>query len=576
MKVVTIEVPELGNRCHLVHDGARALVVDPPCDLAPIERAAEDAGVDIAAVADTHVHSDYLSGAAVLAARHRVPYLLSAEERVEVDRLPVQGGDVVPVGALEVQVLDTPGHTLHHQSYVVRHGDLERPALFSGGSLLHGTVGRTDLVDPLLARLLGRAQWQSAQHQAVLPSATSLHPTHGFGSLCSAMAVAPDEDAGTVGHERRTNAALTTPRDEYVEALVEGFGPVPSYYRHLARLNRKAPDTRAGATVPVADVDEVAERAQRGEWVLDVRPRAAYAEAHLPGSVGIERGDSFATWAGWVTPWGADLTLVADRHQDLDTAVHDLGQIGIGVGRVHLLGPTADWPAAATVRRVGLARVRLVAARPRPRCPARPRARRRPPAGGSPRPAARAVARGGPTARRADLAVLPIRVQGHRRRGRAGQVRPRGRGRRRRLVARRVRRSRHRSSRLRRTDTPALEASVCPGAALGTGSRPCPGRRTTAPPVVVRPRRVGRVSASLGQPPATAGITEIWVPSGVGVFRLSRKRTSSLPTYTLTNRRSWPPSSRMRPLMPAYVESRSSSTAARSAPSADTSDSPPV
>ena len=246
MQVVTIEVPELGNRCHLVHDGARALVVDPPRDLAPLERAAEDAGVDIAAVADTHVHSDYLSGAAVLAARHRVAYLLSAEERVEIDRLPVQGGDVVPVGALEVQVLDTPGHTLHHQSYVVRHGDLDRPALFSGGSLLHGTVGRTDLVDPLLARLLGRAQWQSAQHQAVLPSATSLHPTHGFGSLCSATSVAPDEDAGTVGHERRTNAALTTPRDEYVEALVEGFGPTPSYYRHLARLNRKAPDDRRG------------------------------------------------------------------------------------------------------------------------------------------------------------------------------------------------------------------------------------------------------------------------------------------------------------------------------------------
>ena len=352
MQVVTIEVPELGNRCHLVHDGARALVVDPPRDLAPLERAAEDAGVDIAAVADTHVHSDYLSGAAVLAARHRVPYLLSAEERVEIDRLPVQGGDVVPVGALEVQVLDTPGHTLHHQSYVVRHGDLERAALFSGGSLLHGTVGRTDLVDPLLARLLGRAQWQSAQHQAVLPSATSLHPTHGFGSLCSATSVAPDEDAGTVGHERRTNAALTTPRDEYVEALVEGFGPVPSYYRHLARLNRKAPDGRTTAP-SVADVDEVAERARRGEWVLDVRPRAAYAEAHLPGSVGIELGDSFATWAGWVTPWGADLTLVADRHQDLEAAVHDLAQIGIGVGRVHLLGPAVDWPATSTVRRVG-------------------------------------------------------------------------------------------------------------------------------------------------------------------------------------------------------------------------------
>jgi hydroxyacylglutathione hydrolase len=70
VQVVTIEVPELGNRCHLVHDGVRALVVDPPRDLAPLERTAEDAGVDIAAMADTHVHGDYLSGAALLTARH--------------------------------------------------------------------------------------------------------------------------------------------------------------------------------------------------------------------------------------------------------------------------------------------------------------------------------------------------------------------------------------------------------------------------------------------------------------------------------------------------------------------------
>ncbi|MCW2775250.1 MAG: fold metallo-hydrolase [Nocardioides sp.] len=48
MQVVTLEVPELGNRCHLVHDGHHALVVDPPRDIGAVERAAEAAGVDIA------------------------------------------------------------------------------------------------------------------------------------------------------------------------------------------------------------------------------------------------------------------------------------------------------------------------------------------------------------------------------------------------------------------------------------------------------------------------------------------------------------------------------------------------
>ena len=98
MHVITLEVAELGNRCHLVHDGAVALVVDPPRDLGPVERAAEEAGVEIAAVADTHVHNDYLSGALGLARRHGADYLLSAAERVDFERVGVRDGEVVRVG----------------------------------------------------------------------------------------------------------------------------------------------------------------------------------------------------------------------------------------------------------------------------------------------------------------------------------------------------------------------------------------------------------------------------------------------------------------------------------------------
>ena len=70
MEVVVVEVPELGNHAHLVHDGRHALVVDPPRDVRPLELAAEEAGVRITAVADTHVHNDYVSGGPGLARRH--------------------------------------------------------------------------------------------------------------------------------------------------------------------------------------------------------------------------------------------------------------------------------------------------------------------------------------------------------------------------------------------------------------------------------------------------------------------------------------------------------------------------
>jgi glyoxylase-like metal-dependent hydrolase (beta-lactamase superfamily II) len=98
MQVHTLDIHELGNHTHLVHDGRYALVVDPPRDLAPVEAAAEQAGVEIATVADTHIHDDYVSGALALARRHGVDYLLSADEAVHFERVGVHDGDVVAVG----------------------------------------------------------------------------------------------------------------------------------------------------------------------------------------------------------------------------------------------------------------------------------------------------------------------------------------------------------------------------------------------------------------------------------------------------------------------------------------------
>ena len=85
MQIRTLEVPALGNHTHLVHDGRHALVVDPPRDASLVEAVAEDAGVEISAVADTHIHNDYVSGALGLARRHGADYLLAAgfsEDRI--------------------------------------------------------------------------------------------------------------------------------------------------------------------------------------------------------------------------------------------------------------------------------------------------------------------------------------------------------------------------------------------------------------------------------------------------------------------------------------------------------------
>jgi len=337
MPVASVAVPALGNRTHLVHDGRVAVVVDPPRDPGEIERVAEAAGVDVVAVADTHVHNDYVSGGLALARRHGADYLVAADEQVSFERVGVRGGDVLAYGDVSLEVLATPGHTRHHQSFLARLPG-ETAALFSGGSLLLGTVGRTDLVDPRLALHLAGAQWDSARALATLDPATLLLPTHGFGSFCAGAPVpAGDDDApATVGGQADRNPALTVDRATFSAELVAGFGPVPAYYAHMDPLNR------AGAGTPVAahpvTAEQVREAVRAGRWVVDVRDRARHAAGHLRGSVGFEYGDSFATYVGWLVPWGEELVLLSDDAETLERAVGQLAGIGIEAVGAHVLG----------------------------------------------------------------------------------------------------------------------------------------------------------------------------------------------------------------------------------------------
>ena len=329
MKVITIETPSLGDRSYIVHDGSVGLVVDPQRDVERVISHADDAGIRITHVAETHVHNDYVSGGLTLALVTGSDYLHAAAEPLRFDHVPVGDGDVVEVGSLRIEVRHTPGHTPHHLSYVVTGPD-SSPVAFTGGSMLYGTVGRTDLIDPAATDELGRAQYRSVRALAEeLPDDTMIYPTHGFGSFCASAASDMASD-GTLGTERRANIALTTTdEDEFVRRLVDGLDAYPRYYAQMGPINT------AGATAvdlsPVADVDpaELARRIHRGEWVVDLRPRREFAADHVSGTIGIELAAGFSTYLGWLVPWGMPVTLLADDREAIHEAQTQLARIGI-------------------------------------------------------------------------------------------------------------------------------------------------------------------------------------------------------------------------------------------------------
>lgn len=329
MHVVTIETPALGDRTYLVHDEHAALVVDPQRDIDRVIDVADAAGVEITHVAETHLHNDYVSGGLALTRRVGGRYLHAGSEHLPFDHDPVVGGDTVEVGALRVEVLHTPGHTAHHLTYIVRLGD-EPAAVFTGGSLLYGTVGRTDLVAAVSTEELTRAQYRSAHRlAALLADDARVYPTHGFGSFCSSAKGTGDSD-GTLGTEKQINIAFTTGgEDDFVDQLVSGLTAQPAYYAHMVQLNTSGAFPVDLSPPSPVDPVELARRIHRGEWVVDLRQRRAYASDHIAGTVGIELADPFATYLGWLIPWATAVTLLADTSDEVAEAQRQLVRIGI-------------------------------------------------------------------------------------------------------------------------------------------------------------------------------------------------------------------------------------------------------
>lgn len=344
LQVEVLETSELGDRSYVAHDGTTAVVIDPQRDVDRVEQVLSERGLTCGAVLETHIHNDYVTGGHVLAHRTGADYLVNADDPVRFDRTPVRDGDRREVGTLRVSVLSTPGHTDHHLAYLIEDGAADDPAaVFTGGSLLYGSVGRTDLVDPQRTEELTRAQFHSARRLAELPGDVRVFPTHGFGSFCSSGSSSGDESS-TIAHERERNDALTTDdEDEFVETLIAGLTAYPAYYAHMGPRNLDGPGP-ADLSPPVElDAADLRKRIEADEWVVDLRDRSAYAGRHLVGTLGIELSTGqFSTYVGWLVPWGAGLTLIGESAEQVAAAQLQLARIGIERPDGAAVGDIAD------------------------------------------------------------------------------------------------------------------------------------------------------------------------------------------------------------------------------------------
>lgn len=349
MDLEVFVTPGLGDNSYLVRSGDEAVLVDPQRDAWRFLATAEDLGARVRAVLETHVHNDYISGAHEIRAATGASLVLPAAGGYEFPHEAAEEGHEFTIGDLRLVALATPGHTPEHLAWLVyRAGAMEPEAVFTGGSLLVGSAGRTDLLGPGLTDDLTRAQFESLAKLAELPADVQVLPTHGAGSFCVA-AVPTTKTTSTIGDERRSNLLVrAADLGEFSTEMQSELMAYPAYYAHMAPINR------AGATVlsrlpepPAVAADAVDEARQRGVWVLDARDREAFAAGHIPGSVNIELNSGFAAYTGWLLPFDAPVLLVLPEPADgsLTDAVTQLIRIGRDQIHGYLQGGFESWQA---------------------------------------------------------------------------------------------------------------------------------------------------------------------------------------------------------------------------------------
>ncbi len=337
LPIVSFVNEGLGHSSHLVDLGdGTALVIDP----ARLPTAQRDyaigAGLTIAFTADTHTHADYISGSPELAA-DGAAFLAPADAQLAHPYRGTRDGDVVTVGRYRLEAIATPGHTPDHLAYLLR--DESGPVvLFSGGSLMVGAVGRTDLLGDERREDLARDLYRALRDRILtLPEDLPVYPTHGAGSFCSAPG--GGDRTTTIGRERFTNPLLAARSDdEFVDRLLGGLGSFPAYFRRLPGVNQSG--VRIYDTVPrLAPLTptNVQELRDQGAAVVDARPVTEFAARHVPGSLSIELRPVFASWLGWLTELDQPVVFVLDDDQD-ET---DLVRQALTIGHDNLAGRLA-------------------------------------------------------------------------------------------------------------------------------------------------------------------------------------------------------------------------------------------
>ena len=324
----------LSHASYLIGDelSGRAVVVDPRRDVAEYLADAEQHGLTIVGVINTHFHADFLAGHLEMAAATGAWIAYGATATTEYPSRALADGERIVLGDVVLEIMATPGHTPESISVLVfEHAADEVPyGVLTGDALFVGDVGRPDLLASIgfTADQLGRQLYDSIHRKLMgLPGEVRVFPAHGAGSACGKNL--STELQSTIGQQRLFNYACQPMGvEEFIAIVTAGQPAAPEYFVYDAILNRKNRDVlAAGRQAPPLDAAAVASARAAGATVIDTRDDQEFAAGHLRGSINIPADGRFAETAGMVLQPADSVIVIAAPGGEQEVATR-LARIG--------------------------------------------------------------------------------------------------------------------------------------------------------------------------------------------------------------------------------------------------------
>lgn len=344
----------LAQGAYFIESEGEAAVIDPLRETMPYVRRAEERGVKIKYIFETHFHADFVSGHVDLAKKTGATIVYGPTAETSFESYIAKDGETFSIGKLTIKVLHTPGHTPESSTFLLINPDGKEEAIFTGDTLFIGDVGRPDLAQKgqeLTQEDLAGWLYDSLRNKIMpLPDDVIVYPAHGAGSACGKNMSTETWD--TLGNQKKTNYALRAnmTREEFIKEVTDGLQPPPQYFAKNALLNKQGYESidkvlaHGSRALSIEEFETLAE--EDDVLMLDVRHQRDFVKGYIPGSIFIGLDGSFAPWVGALIP---DITqkiiLITPQGREEETVTR-LARVGYDHALGYLKGGFENWKAS--------------------------------------------------------------------------------------------------------------------------------------------------------------------------------------------------------------------------------------